>query len=173
VLTDGIVLLRLWEAGDRDFVIDLFNDPTVQEFTPVARPFTTEMAEVFVTTAYERWREGASVAFAVLDAGTGTRVGQITLRLSPNSPSEVAYSIASSQRSKGYATAALRLVTEWALTDPALESVTALIDEANMPSRRVAEKARFHESSRRPGTRLSGSVEVLYERRCRTPDQQV
>ncbi|OLT30030.1 hypothetical protein BJF79_39880 [Actinomadura sp. CNU-125] len=64
---------------------------------------------------------------------------------------EVGYGMRPSARGKGYATEALRLVSDWALRDCGLYRVELRALTSNAPSIRVAEKARFWREGRARG----------------------
>lgn len=56
---------------------------------------------------------------------------------------EIAYGIAPEARGNGYATEAVRLVTQRAFTESPLRRLIAYVHEGNLASRRVLEKAGY------------------------------
>lgn len=75
----------------------------------------------------------------------GTAVGTIGLwsRKLPEGVGIVGYSISPQRRRRGYATDALKAITEFAWTVPGIERIELYIEPWNRGSRRAAEKAGY------------------------------
>ena len=79
IIEDGL-LLRPWRAADADAVHRACQDPDIQRWTTVPRPYLPEHALGFVTEiSATAWAEGTGAPFAVCDAGTGELLGSCGL----------------------------------------------------------------------------------------------
>jgi len=87
-------------------------------------------------------RPGIFGPYEILEAATGDVVGGIGFHRPPglDGSVEVGYSVASSRRNRGYATAAVALMIEVAI-EAGARRVVARADPTNSASRRVLEKA--------------------------------
>lgn len=147
-LTDGTVTLRPLGPGDGEAMYDLYNDPAVVASTYRASP--REPAEVarVCARAGGQWLAGTHAHFAILDAGSGTFAGAVSLfDVSATGAAMIGYSIDPRWRGRGLATRAVRLAGGWALGErtagAGLARLVAGTDPANTASQRVLEKAGF------------------------------
>jgi RimJ/RimL family protein N-acetyltransferase len=156
-LTDGQVGLRRWRPGDGPDIVAACADREIGRWTTVPWPYGDSDARAFLDRAAEDWRAGRSATFAVVDVAGGqpvdeaALVGSIEVRLAPGeSPSsaEAGYWVAPWARQRGVATAALALVTDWALRVLDLRVMTLQVIEGNQASMRVAERAGYHRAGR-------------------------
>ena len=158
-LTDAVVRLRPLLPGD---AADMASASGAEAdayvvWGPVAGPIDERRAALFVTD-FERSRQrGQKIAFALLDEQGGF-VGSVLLMKSGLDEAELAYWVKMEARGHGYATRALRLLSDWAL-DLNFRHVWLEIEPHNRPSARVAAKAGFLPSERR----LSGIGGVQVE----------
>jgi RimJ/RimL family protein N-acetyltransferase len=119
----------------------LLRDPDVLRFTRIPEPPPVDVAETWFGI-YERGRQdGTREAFAAVD-DDGEFLG---LALAPRiereaQTAELGYIVAPAARGRGVATATLRLLTDWAFEELDLLRLELLIESANEPSRRVAER---------------------------------
>jgi RimJ/RimL family protein N-acetyltransferase len=148
-LTDGAVRLRAWEPADAPAVLAACQDPAIQEFTRVPTPYRREHADDFIALSAQEWRAGVSAPFAVTDV-TGRRLwGACGLHNIDRfgGTAEVGYWVAPAARGRGVATAALRLITDWALGPAGLRRVYAKIERTNTASIAVAVAAGYRAAS--------------------------
>jgi RimJ/RimL family protein N-acetyltransferase len=139
------VALREWRDGDTDALVEMANDPDIQQWTRVPTPYTaTDAGQWFALTRSTR-AAGHQLAFAVAAVEDGVLLGSIDLRIHPADPAigELGYMVGPRARRRGVATRAVELLTEWAFAKLALERVEILVDPRNEPSYRVAESAGF------------------------------
>lgn len=95
---------------------------------------------------YERGHaDGTRAGFAIVDEASGAFLGLAALvQIEPDArQAEAGYIVAPQARGCGVAGRALRLLTEWALDELALERVELRITAENAPSMRVAERCGF------------------------------
>jgi ribosomal-protein-alanine N-acetyltransferase len=102
-----------------------------------------------VDRAPARLSEGIGLSFAVADSETGTAVGSIGLWLQNLSAGRATagYSVSPRHRGRGVATSALKALTTFAWTIPALHRIELYIEPWNEGSIRVAAAAGYQRES--------------------------
>jgi RimJ/RimL family protein N-acetyltransferase len=142
-------------------LVVLFDEPSIDEWTPLASPFTTERATSYVSAALRAMESGDGLQLAVVDVAHNTVVGEV-LAFHDGPRVELAYAVGAEHRGRGYAVRALRVLIE-GLSDAwqraGATSVVARIRVDNEPSIAVAE---------RMGLVLTGEPDVVRERKGRT-----
>ncbi|MFR9779258.1 GNAT family N-acetyltransferase [Micromonospora sp. MS34] len=145
IIEDGL-LLRPWRAEDADAVYRACQDPDIQRWTTVPRPYLPEHALGFVTgISATAWTEGTGAPFAVCDADTGELLASCGLvaldqRLGSG---EVGYWTAPWARGRGVAVRATRAVARWAFDALKLRRLIWQAEIGNHASRLVALRAGF------------------------------
>jgi RimJ/RimL family protein N-acetyltransferase len=121
----------------------LFEDAAIQRFTRIPVPVPEGFARTWLET-YERGRhEGTHEAFAIVDGDEFLGVA-VAPRIDAEARTvELGYVVAPDARGRGVATAALRLLTEWAFTALDVLRIELLISAENGASRRVAERCGY------------------------------
>ena len=145
-LSDGVVLLRPWQTGDVDALVEACNDPEVQKWTAVPDPYTKADAEAWVRgDPLPEEPPGDRVAFAVAANDDPDRViGSMSImRVERGALGEIGYWTATWGRGRGATTRAVRLLATWGMGEFELRRVELVIAIDNDPSNRVAEKAGF------------------------------
>lgn len=144
-LDDGVVRLRPWTAADVDDVHRACDDADIARWTTVPHPYARHDAEAFVALTLDAWAAGQAACFAVVDADDGRLLGSIDLRLPPGAVAGVVgYWVVATERGRGVATRALRLLSQWAHGPLGLEATLLEVFEGNDASMRVAEQAGYH-----------------------------
>ncbi|MQA73258.1 MAG: GNAT family N-acetyltransferase [Solirubrobacterales bacterium] len=138
---EPVRLEQLSEAHLSD-VAELVADPDVRRFTRVPEPPPADFARRWLALYEAGRRDGTREAFAALDGG-----GFLGLGLAPEIDREareveLGYIVARSARGRGVATEILRLLTGWACEQGA-HRLYLIIDVANLPSERVAERCGY------------------------------
>jgi RimJ/RimL family protein N-acetyltransferase len=123
---------------------ELGRDPDVQRFTYVPSPWPERYERTWLD-GYVQAPEGARAAFAVVDETTGEFVGFAALVTidQEGREAEAGYIVSPQARGRGVAARALRLLTDWALNELALERVELRITPENLGSIRVAERCGY------------------------------
>jgi RimJ/RimL family protein N-acetyltransferase len=135
------------EPLDERFVSDferLLDDPEVVRNTRVPSSPPEGFAARWIGRYVKGWQDDSCAGFAILD-GTGAFLGFaaiVDLDLLAHQ-GEIGYVVAREARGRGVAGRALRLVSGWALDGLGLERVELMIEVANEPSIRVAERAGY------------------------------
>jgi RimJ/RimL family protein N-acetyltransferase len=145
IMEDGL-LLRPWRAADADAVYRACQDPDIQRWTTVPRPYLPEHALGYVTgISGTAWAQGTGALFAVCDAGTGELLaacGLVAIDLGLAS-GEVGYWTAPWARGRGVAVRATRAVARWAFDALKLRRLIWQAEIGNHASRLVALRAGF------------------------------
>ncbi|MEH0974894.1 GNAT family N-acetyltransferase [Micromonospora sp. CPCC 205546] len=150
-ITEAGLLLRPWRATDADAVHRACQDPDIQRWTTVPRPYLTEHALRFVTeVATADWAAGTGAPFAVCDAATGGLVGSCGLVSIDTGlrSAEIGYWTAPWARGTGVAVRASRAVARWAFDSLALRRLIWQAEVGNHASRLVALRAGFRVEGR-------------------------
>jgi RimJ/RimL family protein N-acetyltransferase len=151
------LLIRPWAAQDVDAVFSACQDPEIQRWTAVPRPYLREHAVDYVTkSAAQAWADGTGAHLAVVDPGTDQVLGAcglVTLGRAAGT-AELGYWTAPWARRRGVATRAARAVCRWALGSLGLRRVTWRAEVGNHPSRLIATRLGFRfEGMQRHGLR--------------------
>jgi RimJ/RimL family protein N-acetyltransferase/ADP-ribose pyrophosphatase YjhB (NUDIX family) len=139
-LTDGVVVLRPWRDDDIEAAVAGHDAEIARWFGwPVDGPSVERHRE-----AVERWRaaydSGRSVVgFAV--EHEGDLVGSVEVRDLGKHVGALSWTLYAGHRGHGYATRAVRLLTDYAIDALGMRRVEAEVDAANERSLRVATRA--------------------------------
>ncbi len=162
-IVEAGLVIRPWRADDADAVFRACQDPLIQRWTTVPRPYELGHAEGFVTTVTETsWKSGSSAPLGVFDQATGQLLGSNGLvRIDPaRAEAEIGYWTAPWARGQGSATAASRAVARWAMQSLDLNRLIWRSELGNHASRLVAERI---------GVRVEGVVRQSISRADGTP----
>jgi RimJ/RimL family protein N-acetyltransferase len=139
--------VRLEPFGERhlDELTVMLDDPDLLRFTRVPEPVPEGFAATWLARYQEGRANGTREAFAVVGEDDGRFLG---LALAPEidrdtATLELGYVVAPAARGRGVATAALRLLTDWAFAEAGAERIELLISVENVASKRVAERAGY------------------------------
>ncbi len=143
VLRGRGVVLRTWLPEDLHEVLRACQDPETQAWTPLPSPYLREHAEQFLATCALRWVQGLA-SFAILDADERMLLGSIGfVGLPEDGVVEVGYWVSPQARGRGVATAATRVICDWALDGLGFNRVEWQAYVGNDGSRLVAERCGF------------------------------
>ena len=143
VLRGRGLLLRTWLPEDLPDVLAACQDPEIARWTTVPSPYLSEHAEVFLAGSALRWVQGLA-SFAVIEQATGELLGSIGfVGLPEDGVVEVGYWISPGARGRGAATAATRVICDWAFDELHFHRVEWQAYVGNEGSRRVAQRCGF------------------------------
>ena len=123
----------------------------------------TDGALGWIEAQLRRQADGAGLSLAITDAGSGEALGSISLNARPRpgaapvggppdgrlafeiqaGTAGVGYWLLARARGRGLATAAVRLLTRWAMAEAGLRRIEALVEPGNRASLRVLERCSF------------------------------
>jgi RimJ/RimL family protein N-acetyltransferase len=148
-LSDAAVALRPFVESDIPALVDICHDQTVLRWTRVPRGYTEQDARDHFAASEASRRAGREIHFAIVDATSGELVGGCDLRNRDRDAgiAELGYMVGPAGRGRGMATAAVRLLTRWALETLGMRRVEILAHPENAASQRVAERAGFRRVS--------------------------
>ncbi|MEU9833772.1 GNAT family N-acetyltransferase [Streptosporangium sp. NPDC048047] len=144
-LTDGVVRLTPLGPDDADDYHALQSLPDVVAHSVPPEAPDPDDSERFCREAGMLWLAGERAELAVRDAATGAFAGHIQLSgvIPPLSEAMTGYSMLPEFRGRGFASRAVVLLTEWALTRTPLARIVAGASPDNTASHRVLERAGF------------------------------
>ncbi|GAA5195057.1 hypothetical protein GCM10023322_60900 [Rugosimonospora acidiphila] len=149
----GNMLIRPWQPADAGPVYQACQDPEIQRWTRVPRPYRPEHAADFVTEMSPKaWAGGSAAPLGVFDQATGELLGSCGLVSIRDGSGEVGYWTAPWARGRGVAVTALRAVALFAFESLGLRRVTWHAYLGNHASRLVALRA---------GVRVHGRTRVV------------
>ncbi|MGA4841168.1 GNAT family N-acetyltransferase [Streptomyces sp. G45] len=110
--------------------------------------------------------------YAVVRTADHRAIGAIGFHGAPDDEgwAELGYDLAPAARGNGYATEALRTLTEWALTLPDVRGVRALVDEGNTASEAVLTRAGYTRAADR-GARRAYVARPAFEDEARSANK--
>ena len=146
-LRDGDLVLRPKQPDDADAIAAACQDPEIARWTSVPSPYARADAEQFIATSAVEAEAGRSVDLLAVHARSGALLGSFGLmELDRPGYGEIGYWVAAGARRRGVATRATRLLADWARRELGLTRMEILPHAENGPSRRVAERAGFHDT---------------------------
>ncbi len=143
-LGDGRVRLRAFGPQDIPLIIEAADDPMIPLITTVPRSADQRSARAYLSRQARRLATGEGYSFAIADHDDRAR-GQIGLwpRRDDGGRAGIGYWLAPSARGRGYASAAVGLVVDWAWTLGRIERLELFIEPSNAGSISVAESTGF------------------------------
>ncbi len=144
-LSDGVIALRAFRAGDAPAIAAACQDPEIQRWIPIIPvPYTEADARRFILMTLQAWHDGTSCEFAIVDAGDDRLLGAAGLHLGPNPRRHaVGYWVAPEARRRGVATRAVRLLARWGFERFAIQRLALWTLPGNAASQAVAERNGF------------------------------
>jgi ribosomal-protein-alanine N-acetyltransferase len=150
-LANRLVRLRAFNLADAPAVFAAYADSQIRRFTPFPEPKAVDEIRAWIESQSEWRRQGRGIDFAIVpsaadEVGLEEIAGAVGLaEVAPDHRrADIGYWVAPQHRRRGYATAALELLSRWAFGPP-LELVQLKLnaDAGNLPSRRAAERVGY------------------------------
>lgn len=134
------LLLRLPRVSDAKAIFCNYAQDSEATRYLVWRPYTDiRDTETFLKHCEMVWRENLEFPWAITLQENDDVIGMVGLRIN-DFKADVGYVIGPSWWSQGYATEAVQPVVDWALSQPTIFRVWAMVDVDNPASARVLEK---------------------------------
>lgn len=146
----GGILLRPWERGDRESLVEHGDDPQVTRYLAdrFPSPYTLDEADRWLDYCADLDDAIASLAIVVDGAACGG-IGMERRSDLERQTAEVGYWLGRRYWGRGIAARALVALTEFAFAERDIERLEAIVIEAHRPSARVLEKAGYTLEGRR------------------------
>lgn len=143
-LTDGVIALRRLAPTDVDDYLALSQLPEVAR-THIGEPVTRELATTRCNRAEYGWLSGEIAECVIVDAESGAFAGDISLLYRDPFVGQamLGYSLRPEFRGRGFATRAVRLLSDWAFEQVGVVRVIAGTFPYNEASRAVLNRAGF------------------------------
>jgi RimJ/RimL family protein N-acetyltransferase len=159
-LDDGTVALRLITVTDIPDLVTACQDPDIPRWTTVPSPYSEAEAEAWLAGQEAGMASGHALPLAIVSSAGGELLGAIEVGQRGDGVGEIGYWVAPWARRRGVASAALRLLSGWAIGYLGLKRLQLKADVRNEASQAVALRAGY----RREGV-LRSYVEMKGERR--------
>lgn len=142
-LADGDLVLRPWGIHDAADLVAAWADPDIGRWTGVPDRRDLAAAERWIAGDLARRQRGVALDL-VIESG-GTLVGEVGLVgfAEGEGTAEVGWWLARAHRGRGYASRAVRLLTDWATAELCVEGLVAHCHRSNPASGAVARRAGF------------------------------
>lgn len=141
ILATERLLLRELTETDVEPLLKVLGDPVAMRYYPA--PYTREGVEGWVQRSQERYQALGFGLWAVVLKETDAVIGDCGLTLQTvlgREELEIGYHIQPEHQGKGFATEAARGCLAWGFHHTSHGRIISLMNVANQPSRRVAEK---------------------------------
>ena len=148
--------LSLAHVADLD---ELVADPETLRFTRIPSPVPPGFSRTWIGVYDEGRRDGTKEGFAIVEDGVFVGIAVVPRIDRTARTAELGYTTVPAARGRGVATAALRLLTDWAFTELDALRLELMIGVENAASQKVAERGGYtHEGTLRslyvkPGVR--------------------
>jgi RimJ/RimL family protein N-acetyltransferase len=144
-ITVDELLLRPWQADDADAVYRACQDPDIQRWTTVPRPYGRHHAVGFVTDYTDQaWSKGTGTPMGVFEAASGVLLGSMGLKLDlPAGEAEIGFWTVPEARGRGVATRAGRALSRWAVDGLGIRRLVWRAAIGNHASRLAAQRIGF------------------------------
>jgi len=141
----GSVVLRAFTDEDAHLAVELGEDPYIPLIGSLPAHPTAQQALEWIRRQRGQLAQRQRFSFAIADARSNKAVGAIGLGLRDllSGRATAGYAVAPAHRGRGIATSALKALTRFAWTIPALYRVELYIEPWNTSSIRVAEAAGY------------------------------
>lgn len=143
-LSDDRVTLRRWSFDDLGCVEEASHDLRIPAATTVPAVFSPAAGRTFIERQWSRLDNGEGISLAIHGNDIDRAVGLVVMMLRPQ-PGVIGlgYWIVPSARHLGYAAAAARLGSTWALAEGGFARIEAWVEPDNTSSQHVLTSAGF------------------------------
>lgn len=138
------LVLREWTEADLPAMTDLFDDPEIAHWTPLASPFDLAAARAYLATARQARVDGLRIQLAITTDGH-LPLGEVLVILTNanDRTASLGYSVGAAHRGRRLGSRALTVMTEYAHHTMDMPRVTLSIEAENGASAAVARTAGY------------------------------
>jgi RimJ/RimL family protein N-acetyltransferase len=144
-LTDGVITLRPWRNSDAAAITRLFQDDAAVRWTRAPSPYREGDAFQWLASLPTQMRRGEALPLAVTDAGDGSLLASIDVRMRGEGRAEFGYVVGAWARRRGVGTRALSLYSRWALETLGVARLELLVQPGNEASLALGRRVGFVE----------------------------
>jgi predicted CxxxxCH...CXXCH cytochrome family protein len=166
-ITTARLLLRELRPDDLDPIHAMWREPKVYEFI-TGRPATREESWSGILRYNGHWNLLGYGYWAVEEGATRRVIGQMGFadfkrEIEPplEGTPELGWALATACHGQGYATEALKAITDWGDRNLAEQTTACIVSPGNVASVQVAAKIGFNEVAR---TTYKGDATILFQR---------
>jgi len=143
-MTENLVTIDKISFKNIPQLVKMHHDPSIYTFDPdTVKVINEEIARKYIQKAHKTWKEGTTYIFSVYNQNKEF-VGFITLRnIVKNSHAKIGFAITKDHRRKGYVTAAIQKIIEYAKDVLELKVVEASVHKDNIRSQKALIKNGF------------------------------
>lgn len=142
MLSGSGLVLREWRDSDVTSMVTLFDEPSIDAWTPLAAPFRADEARRYMAQAHAAREHDRGLQLAITVQGERP-LGEVLLFYAPDGVGELAYAVGVEHRGSGLAARAVRLLVDYAHNERGMASFLLRIAADNAPSQRVAAACGF------------------------------
>ena len=142
-LEDGLIALRGWRDDDAGDIARIFQDAEALRWTRAPSPYRVEDARTWLMSLPTQQRRGDALALAITDAGDGSLLGSIDLRMRGDGRGEFGYVVADWARRRGVGTRALVMYSQFAFRKLGLARLELLVQPGNDASLALATRVGY------------------------------
>jgi RimJ/RimL family protein N-acetyltransferase len=153
---EGLVL-REWSDADLAAMSELFDEPSIDKWTPLTSPFDLAAARAYLGRAHASRASGEGLQLAITLDG-GAPLGEVLLSCTAPGICELAYAVGARHRGQHVATRAVTVLMAHAFADMGMQEFHLNVSPGNPASQRVAEACGFS---------LAGEPSIVRERKGR------
>jgi RimJ/RimL family protein N-acetyltransferase len=137
----------MWREDDLATMVELFDDPDIAYWTPLASPFDLAAACVYMERAHRLYVEGQRIQLAITEEGEDRPLGEVLFNRAGRT---IGYGVGAAHRGRGLAARAVHVMTDYAHRQLGLPHVYLEIEPDNGPSKAVARAAGYRLTDRAP-----------------------
>jgi RimJ/RimL family protein N-acetyltransferase len=141
VVGDGLIL-REWTEADLTAMCELFDEPSIDHWTPLESPFDLGAARRYLARSIERRLAGSALQLAITEDGA-TPLGEVLLFDHGGWIAELGYTVGVRHRGRALAARAVELVLQRATREWGFRRFRLRIEPTNEVSVRVAVRCGF------------------------------
>ena len=138
---EGLVL-REWTDADLVAMSELFDEPSIDVWTPLRSPFDLAAARSYLARAHASRDRGEAMQLAITLDGA-TPLGEVLLFGTAPGVGELAYAVGVQHRGQSLAARAVTVAMEYGRAGMGMREFHLNVSPQNRPSQRVAEVCGF------------------------------
>lgn len=144
VIAGNGLILREWTPADIGVMVELFDEESIDVWTPLESPFDGDAASRYLDRAHRMRDKGLGIQLAITTDGVAPLGEVLLFEAGEPATAELAYAVGLAYRGQALASRAVKLVLDFAASSCGMTAYVLKISPANPASQRVAQAAGFH-----------------------------